>query len=86
MKLVTLGFMSKSTERIAQLQAAATAEVRKARERLERYEALTQKIVDYQAGNGGAPTVEEFTAWCEDVELAIAIRKLNLEGEQPLAD
>jgi hypothetical protein len=64
---------------LERLRLAAIGEVEAVRERLARYEALTNKIVHYQAGEGPAPTVEEFLMWREDVELALAIKKLKIK-------
>jgi hypothetical protein len=63
---------------LERLRLAAIEELKAVRERLDRYEALTNKIVHYQAGEGLAPTVEEFLMWREDVELALAIKKLKV--------
>jgi len=60
-----------------QLRAAATAEHEDALACTQRYEALTAKIHAYQNGLGGAPTVEEFQQWREDVERNVALRRLQ---------
>ncbi len=66
------------------LKAAATEEADAVRHRLERYEALTKKIVDYQAGKGGAPSVDNFLEWRADVEISLAIRGLGAQEAAPL--
>ncbi len=63
---------------LERLRLAAIGEVEAVRQRLARYEALTNKIIQYQAGEGPAPSVEEFLMWREDVEMALAIKKLKL--------
>jgi hypothetical protein len=63
---------------LERLRLAAVKEIEAVKDRLARYEALTNKIVHYQAGDGPAPTVEEFLMWREDVELALAIKKLKV--------
>ncbi len=63
---------------LERLRLAAIGEVEAVRQRLARYEALTHKIIQYQAGEGPAPSVEEFLMWREDVEMALAIKKLKL--------
>jgi hypothetical protein len=64
---------------LERLRLAAIGEVEAVRQRLARYEALTNKIVHYQAGEGPAPSVEEFLMWREDVEMALAIKKLKID-------
>ncbi len=66
---------------LERLRLAALQEIEAVKQRLARYEALTEKIVHYQAGAGPAPSVEEFLMWRDDVELALAIRKLKLDPE-----
>jgi len=72
--------MSDKEISLERLRLAALKEVEAVKDRLARYAALTDKIVKYQAGEGPAPSVEEFVMWREDVELALAIKKLKLEG------
>lgn len=64
---------------LERLRLAAVKEIEAVKDRLARYEALTEKIIHYQAGDGPAPSVEEFLMWREDVELALAIKKLKLD-------
>lgn len=63
---------------IEKLKNAAKADIEAVRLRLERYDALTRKIVDYQVADGEAPSVEDFLAWRDDVEIARAIKKLGI--------
>ncbi len=70
--------MSEKDISLERLRLAAVKEIEAVKERLARYEALTEKIIHYQAGEGPAPSVEEFLMWREDVELALAIRKLKI--------
>jgi hypothetical protein len=63
---------------LERLRLAAVKEIEAVKDRLARYEALTEKIIHYQAGEGPAPSVEEFLMWREDVELALAIKKLKI--------
>jgi hypothetical protein len=70
--------MSDQQASLERLRLAAVKEIEAVKDRLARYEALTNKIVHYQAGDGPAPTVEEFLMWREDVELALAIKKLKI--------
>ena len=53
----------------ARLKAAIIVERAEFNANLERYQHLTQRIVARHGGSGLAPTVEEFQAWCEGVEL-----------------
>lgn len=69
--------MTDKAASLERLRLAAVDEVEAVRQRLARYEALTQKIFQYQSGEGPAPSVEEFLMWREDVEMALAIRKLQ---------
>lgn len=72
---------------IEKLKEAAKADIDAVRLRLERYDALTRKIVDYQLAEGDAPSVEDFIAWRDDVEIARAIKTLGIlnltTNEQP---
>jgi hypothetical protein len=63
---------------LERLRLAAVKEIEAVKERLARYEALTEKIIHYQTGDGPAPSVEEFLMWRDDVELALAIKKLKI--------
>jgi len=62
---------------LEKLRQAALAEAQAVKDRLARYVALTEKMVSYQAGEGPAPSVEDFVQWREDVELALAIKQLE---------
>ena len=53
----------------ARLKTAIAVESAEFYANLERYRYLTQKIVARQGGSGLAPTVEEFQAWREGVDL-----------------
>lgn len=64
---------------LERLRLAAVKEVEAVKNRLARYVALTDKIVKYQSGEGPSPSVEEFLMWRDDVELALAIKKLKLD-------
>ncbi len=62
---------------LEKLRQAALGEAQAVKDRLARYVALTEKMVNYQAGEGPAPSVEDFVQWREDVELALAIKQLQ---------
>ena len=68
---------------LEKLRQAALVEAQAVKDRLARYVALTEKMVNYQAGEGPAPSVEDFVAWREDVELALAIKQLARDKAAP---
>ncbi|RYF43217.1 MAG: hypothetical protein EOO25_04060 [Comamonadaceae bacterium] len=68
---------------LERLRLATLQEIEAVKQRLARYEALTDKIIKYQAGEGPSPSVEEFLMWREDVELALAIKKLKIAPPTP---
>ena len=63
-------------EAIAKVQSAAAQEKQDIQDRLARYNTLTRKMEFYQAGQGPAPTTEEFELWKKDVEIHIALKLL----------
>lgn len=58
------------------LKRAIADERRDAKQRVERYEALTKKMKNYQRGAGPAQTSAEFDQWRRDVETYVAIKLL----------
>lgn len=62
---------------IVVLKRAIADERRSARQRVKRYEALTEKMTNYQQGNGPAPTSEEFDQWRADVEARVALKLMQ---------
>ncbi|MEO5658454.1 MAG: hypothetical protein ABIQ90_01475 [Polaromonas sp.] len=62
---------------IAKLKRAIDQENVEALQRIERYEALTAKLLASQQGTGPEPTPEEFDQWRTDVETCIAIKLLH---------
>ena len=62
------------------LQTLLIAEKSDCNGRLQRYEALTLKIADYQVGVSPAPTEEEFTQWLADVEHAFSLKTILSGG------
>jgi hypothetical protein len=62
---------------LEKLRQVAMAEAQAVKDRLARYVTLTEKMVNYQAGNGPAPSVDDFLEWRADVELALAIKQLQ---------
>ena len=46
-------------------------------EKTARYKSLTAKVTAYQSGDGPEPTEAEFLQWCNDVKLAIRLKKLQ---------
>jgi hypothetical protein len=59
------------------LRAATAVEKASIAKRLRRYQRLTAKITAYQDGTGPAPSIAEFEQWKADVQVDVALRRLQ---------